>query len=343
MNNKQSLIKHIEENGRKESWLSLALLFDIKPGYPDRIREKAANDVWRAYQRKLKRKAQRELRVINKFQNRVKSFFIAKPSYINKSALDVARNFWNELPQELQPKNVDDVKKQVEIITQIQSDFRKAKVLKTTTDENLLESLYNTVIEEKDIQRRKLFFDIETSPNIVFSWRIGNKITLSHDNIIQERGVICVCWKWEDEDEVHSLEWDKGDDKQLLEEFSKIIDSADEIVTQNGDVYDVKWLRTRCIFHNIPISPKFNSIDTLKLAKSGFYFNSNKLDYMGSYLGVGKKIKTEFDLWKDIVLHNDPAAMKKMVEYCKEDVRVLERVYNKLKPYCPIKKFKYTK
>ena len=50
----------------------------------------------------------------------------------------------------------------------------------------------------------------------------------------------------------------------MFEKFSKIIDSTDEIIAQNGDKYDIKWLRARCIFHDIPISVKFNSIDTLR-------------------------------------------------------------------------------
>ena len=129
----------------------------------------------------------------------------------------------------------------------------------------------------------------------------------------------------------------------MLKEFSKIIDSADEIVTQNGDKFDIKWLRARCIYHGIPISNKFNSIDTLKMARAGFNFNSNKLEYVGSFLGVGEKLKTGYYLWKRIVLNDDPDAMKQMIAYCEEDVRLLERVYNKLQPYCPVKKFKYIK
>ena len=38
-----------------------------------------------------------------------------------------------------------------------------------------------------------------------------------------------------------------------------------------------------------------------------------------------------------------PDAMKEMIAYCEEDVRLLERVYNKLQPYCPVKRFKYKK
>lgn len=100
--------------------------------------------------------------------------------------------------------------------------------------------------------RKRLFFDIETSPNIVTSWRIGYNLNISPDNIIHERAIICVCWKWEGEDEVHSLTWDKNqNDKQLLKKFIKVLNSADEIIGHNGDRFDIKWLRTRCIFHDI--------------------------------------------------------------------------------------------
>jgi len=82
--------------------------------------------------------------------------------------------------------------------------------------------------------RKRLFFDIETSPNIVTSWRIGYNLNISHDNIVKERAIICVCWKWEGEDEVHLLTWDKKqDDKKLLEKFIKELNKADEIIGHN--------------------------------------------------------------------------------------------------------------
>jgi len=181
---------------------------------------------------------------------------------------------------------------------------------------------------------RRMFWDIETSPNIVTSWRIGYKLQISADNIIKERAIICICWKWEGEEEVYSLTWDKNQcDKTLLEKFVKEINKADEAIGQNSDKFDERWFRTRCIFHDIPTFPKYKSVDTLKMAKKGFYFNSNRLDYMGKFLGCGQKIKTEFDLWKRICLENDKDALKFMVEYCKQDVNLLEQVYHKLEKY----------
>lgn len=181
---------------------------------------------------------------------------------------------------------------------------------------------------------KRLFFDIETSYNVVSSWRIGQKINISHDNIITERAIICICWKWQGEKEVHSLEWNKGDDKQMLIKFMKVLNEADEICGQNSDRFDIKWIRTRCLLHDIPMFPKYQSIDTLKLARGGFNFNSNRLDYLGKFFGVGGKTDTGgFKLWKSIVEKNDPKAMNLMVAYCKRDVVLLEKVYDRLNKY----------
>jgi len=181
---------------------------------------------------------------------------------------------------------------------------------------------------------KRLFFDLETSFNIVAAWNVGYKLNLSHDTIIQERAIICVCYKWSDESKVHYLRWNKGDDKELVTKFMKILASADQAIAHNGDNFDLKWLKTRAIKHGIDAFPNYDTIDTLKLSRQGFRFNSNKLDYIGQFLGVGKKMKTGgFDLWKDIILRNDEEAMNKMIKYCQQDVKLLEMVFNKLNPY----------
>jgi uncharacterized protein YprB with RNaseH-like and TPR domain len=185
---------------------------------------------------------------------------------------------------------------------------------------------------------KRLFFDIETSPNIGLFWTAGYKLNIGHDNIIKERAIICICYKWAGEKEVHSLTWDnKQNDKSLLEKFVKIANEADELVGHNGDKYDLAWVRTRCLYHDISLFPSYTTIDTLKYARSKFKFNSNKLDYIAQFLGLGAKISTGFNLWKDIVLNSDKKAMEQMVTYCKGDVVLLEKVYNKLAPHFPEK------
>lgn len=271
----------------------------------------------------------------------IEGFLLAKQGYLKKSPLEIAKGIWKQSSKHTLPKNKTELQKELDQIKDVQAALRAAKSTENSKEEEKLIAIYHKILEAKNKPKKRLFFDLEVSPNIVFSWTVGRDIDLSPESIIQERAIICVCYKWEGENKVHHIEWRKGNDKDLVVKFAKIIDSADEIITQNGDAFDIKWLRTRCIYHQVPVSPKFNSIDTLKMARSGFKFNSNKLDYMGGYLGVGKKIKTEFNLWKDITLNNSAKAMNKMVTYCKQDVELLENVYNKLQKYCPVKKFKY--
>jgi len=266
----------------------------------------------------------------------ISDFLKARRGYIKKSPITTAKALWKLYP----PRANASLTKDIENIKRIQGDLRIAKTIQESVKNDELEAIYKAILNEQNRPKRVLFFDIETSPNVVFSWRIGNKINLSHSNIINERAIICVCWKWQGSDKIYSLEWNKGDDKQLLKDFAKVINSADIVIGQNSDAYDIKWLRTRALYHGVDFKVKLNSLDTLKMARAGFNFNCNKLDYMGQYLGVGQKIETTYDLWKAIVLDNDKAAMRSMVKYCGEDVALLERVYDKLQGYSPEKRFR---
>lgn len=181
---------------------------------------------------------------------------------------------------------------------------------------------------------KRLFFDIETSYNVVSCWRTGWKLNIGPHNIIKERAVISISWKWHDEDKVHNLAWDENQcDKAMLIAFNEVLKEADEVIGHNGDRFDIPWLRTRCLFHRIPFTTYIKSLDTLKKVKSVFNFQSNKLDYIASFLGFGHKLPTNLGLWDKIIQHRDPEALKEMVLYCDHDVVLLEDVYNEILPY----------
>ena len=183
-------------------------------------------------------------------------------------------------------------------------------------------------------QIKRLFFDIETSPMIAYTWRVGWKLNIGTDNIIEDWKVICISYKWEGEDKVQHLTWDENQcDKKMLEDFIKIANTADEMIAHNGDRFDIKKIRTRCIFHRIPMFPNYRTLDTLKKAKSGFNFNSNRLDYIAKFLGVGAKLEHEgFQMWVKC-MQGDKQALKEMVEYCDVDIIVLEDVFLVLQNY----------
>jgi hypothetical protein len=147
-----------------------------------------------------------------------------------------------------------------------------------------------------------------------------------------ESAIICICWKWEGEKKVYSLQWDKGNDKEMVRNFLEVANEADEMVAHNGDQFDLKWFNTRCALYGFNF-PEAKTVDTLVIARRRFNFNSNRLDYIAKFLLGEGKIKTEFDLWKDICLDNSPRAMDKMIKYCKNDVRVLQRVWEILQRF----------
>ncbi len=92
---------------------------------------------------------------------------------------------------------------------------------------------------------KRLFFDIETSPNIGMFWSAGYKKDISPESIIKERAIICIAYKWAGDEKTHVLSWDENqDDKVMLEKFILIANSADELVGHNGDRFDLPWIRT---------------------------------------------------------------------------------------------------
>ena len=176
-----------------------------------------------------------------------------------------------------------------------------------------------------------LIYDIETSYLIAKSWRIGWDIQLNHEDIISPKKIICISYKWLDEDQVYTLTWDKNqDDKFMLEQFIEVMNEADMLVAHNGDKFDLKWIKTRAILNGLTMLPTYNQFDTLKVAKKKFNFDSNKLNSLGKDLGLGEKLKTELGLWDAVILKKDKEALIRMCTYCEGDVRLLEGLYKKL-------------
>lgn len=186
---------------------------------------------------------------------------------------------------------------------------------------------------------RRLFVDIETSPNIALCWRAGAKNYVSPDNIVKERAVICVAWKWQGQP-VETDTWSiRQCDKLLVRKVVRIISDADETVTQNGIRFDIPWLRGRALYHNLEPMPIVRLVDTLKWARKYYYLNSNRLDYIGKFLGVGGKIekfKHGDGSWRKVLLDNDRRELADMARYCARDVELLEKVWERLSMVCPV-------
>jgi len=183
---------------------------------------------------------------------------------------------------------------------------------------------------------KRLFFDIETGYYIlkIRAWQLKNFVKyFDPDSIEQEKEILCISYKWQGEDKVHTLDYRNGE-KKMLKEFIKIMGQADEIVAHNGDRFDIRFLRTRCFYHGVLMFPDYRTLDTLKNTRSGFLFASNKLDYLCKLSGVGgKKEHDGMSLWIDIVEGKDMDRLDQMVAYCERDVVMLEDFFFIISPF----------
>lgn len=190
-------------------------------------------------------------------------------------------------------------------------------------------------------QPKILYWDIETSLQLVAVFQLAGNDWIDPSSLVTERYIICASWQWEGESKVHSVSVlddprrfnkDPHDDYHVVKALHDIMMEADVIVHHNGDSFDRKYLETRILVHGMDPLPPTASIDTLKTAKAKFMLNSNKLDYIGRLLKVGRKKATSGGLWHR-VLKGDKKAIKEMVSYNKQDVTLLRNVFLKLRPY----------
>lgn len=186
-----------------------------------------------------------------------------------------------------------------------------------------------------------LFADIETAPILADVWGLWmNNVSLNQIN--RDWYVLSWAAKWADSKEVmcdalpmHPAVYanDKEDDYSICLSLWEMLDKADIVVGHNGDRFDWPKMNARFIKHGmLPPSP-YKTVDTLKIAKASFKFTSNKLDFLGTHLQVGRKIKHQgHELWTGC-MQGDNECWAGMIKYNKQDVLLLEAVYYKLLPW----------
>lgn len=183
-----------------------------------------------------------------------------------------------------------------------------------------------------------LLFDIETAPNLGFTWGKWEQ------NVIEFKEdwyMLTFAAKWLGSNKViikglpdfPTYKKDRKNDRELVKSLWDLIDEADVIIAHNGDEFDVKKMNVRFMENGLKPPTPYQTIDTKKVAKKYFRWDSNKLDDLGQYLKLGRKMDTGgFELWQGC-MNGDMKAWRKMLQYNKQDVILLEKVYLKLRPW----------
>jgi hypothetical protein len=203
-----------------------------------------------------------------------------------------------------------------------------------------MELLFRRQMSEKS-KPDILYFDIETTPELGVIWRPG-KQHVGADQIIKRSQVMSVSWAWNtgrvkgrvfDLDKYDWYSKDDDADYKLVRDFEILTRNADVVVAHNGKKFDLAVMRRRLIKYGLPNFSPFLVDDTWILTKD-IAFESHKLDDLGDFLNIGRKMPhgNGYEWWIN-VMRGDERMLNNMLKYNMVDVSRLRAIYQKIRPY----------
>ena len=177
-----------------------------------------------------------------------------------------------------------------------------------------------------------LFFDLETTPNLVWTWGLFNQ-NISIGQVVKPTEILCFGARWMGSKKVifKSVHHDGKD--AMLAELHKLMDEADYISGWNSKGFDHKLINGAFILNKmLPPSP-VKDLDLLATSRANFRFTSQKLDWVAKSLEIGEKVKhAGFEMWVKCMA-DDPKAWREMKKYQIQDVNILIDIYEEFKPW----------
>ena len=193
--------------------------------------------------------------------------------------------------------------------------------------------------ESGETALKVLLFDVECFPNEGWTWGKWEQ------NVIEFKKVRMICsiaWQWYPSRETFVLALpdipgynpDKWTNVGLMQAFHKEIEKADVLIAHNLDKFDNKRVKTDMLKAGLKPLPKHKLLDTLKVLRSNFDFNSNGLAPVCEELGIGSKVKHPgFPMWKGC-MNGDMKSWRQMKRYNIGDVnRLLRPLYERVRPW----------
>jgi hypothetical protein len=179
-----------------------------------------------------------------------------------------------------------------------------------------------------------ILYDLEVSRSVVEGY--GNRWDFRVIKFIRPQQLMCYSYKELGEKHVHFVS--RHDFKtyhDFVKSLHEVLDSADVTVAHNGGSFDDKMANRFFVLEGlVPPTPR-KTIDTKREAKRWFRFESNKLDDLGDFLGVGRKQTIGYADLEDDFMSGSPSkqTIKLMRKYNNQDVRLLESIYLRLRPF----------
>lgn len=177
-----------------------------------------------------------------------------------------------------------------------------------------------------------LHLDIETAPHRVFAWGLFDQ-RIGINQIVSPGYTLCWAAKWHQRKGVMFDSIPRSGEEAMVKRIYDLISEADAVCHYNGTKFDMPTLNREFVRLGMAPPEPYKQIDLLQTARRQFKFASNKLDYVAQALGLGAKVEHKgMDLWRDC-MDGCPRAWRVMEKYNKQDVVLLEKLYERLLPW----------
>lgn len=123
---------------------------------------------------------------------------------------------------------------------------------------------------------------------------------------------------------------DMWNDKEVCQKLYDVLSTADGWITHNGKRFDIPFLNTRLIKHNLAPLPNTPHFDTCYVMWKKLKMR-NSLANAQKFLNIGiEKTPLNLETWTKAASGNKDA-LTEVIKHCIMDVNVLEKVYNKIR------------
>lgn len=182
---------------------------------------------------------------------------------------------------------------------------------------------FNCFLKQFGVEERIGFLDIETT------------------NLKADFGFV-LCWCILDDKGNLYEDWTTLEDIQSGYEDKRVIQTCidtmtkfDRVVGHYSTYFDLPFLRTRALIHNIKF-PEYGELyhtDVWRMARSKLCIHSNRQDCVAEAL-QGKTIKTRIDhpSWRKAAM-GDKKAIAEVLKHCEHDVPDLKKNFYSLLPF----------
>lgn len=184
-----------------------------------------------------------------------------------------------------------------------------------------------------------LFIDTELALSLYYAYYSKKPQFLRASQIKARKFMPCAAWQWRHltaPESACTLDNDKAfrknykNDYHVAKKLFQAMEQADVIIGHNLDGFDMKEINRAFILHGLGVLPEIKTIDTLKIARKYFAFEGNSLRDLAALFEL--KNKFEQPDWQ-AVAEGCPKATRYAEKYCKQDVKVLIAVFQRLAPF----------